>query len=65
MKKVIHPTWFSKTNVYCNGILIKQVSSTKKILSVDIWSGTHPFFVKKKKPFLKNQTERFLKRYIV
>nr|BCL05880.1 ribosomal protein L31 [Pteridomonas sp. YPF1301] len=63
MKKLIHPTWFLKANVYCNGIFIKQVSSTKSILSVDIWSGTHPFFIKKKTKYLKNQTDRFLKKY--
>ena len=64
MKKFIHPKWFLKTNVYCNGFLIKEVSSTKPILSVDIWSGNHPFFNSKKTNIsVKNQTERFLNKY--
>lgn len=64
MKKFIHPKWFKNTKVYCNGKLIKIMSSTKEILSVDIWSGNHPFFIKKKRyNTIEKQIPRFLKKY--
>ena len=43
-KKNIHPNWFVKTKVYCDGKEIMTISSTKPELHVDIWSGNHPFF---------------------
>jgi large subunit ribosomal protein L31 len=43
-KKDIHPNWFKKAHVYCDGKLITTTSSTKHDLYVDVWSGNHPFF---------------------
>jgi large subunit ribosomal protein L31 len=64
MKKNLHPKWFLKTPVYCNGRLIKFVSSTQNRINLDIWSGNHPFFISNKtKISLGGNTERFFKKY--
>ena len=38
----IHPEYYPNTKVYCDGQLVMKVGSTKPMLKVDIWSGTHP-----------------------
>ena len=43
-KKNIHPKWYEKSQVYCDGQLIMTTSSTKQNLYVDVWSGNHPFY---------------------
>jgi len=48
-KKGIHPTWYPKTKVYCDGQEIMTVSSTKPDLQVDIWSGIIHFSLDHKK----------------
>lgn len=64
MKKNNHPKWYTKTPVYCNGKLVKFVSSTQSAIYLDVWSGTHPFFAKTVKNLpIGNQMERFLKKY--
>ena len=42
-KKDLHPTFY-KTKVFCDGKLVLEVGTTKEELSVDIWSGNHPFY---------------------
>jgi len=63
-KKGIHPTWYAKTKVYCDGQEIMTVSSTKPDLQVDIWSGNHPFFTGSQKIIdTEGRVERFMKKY--
>ena len=63
-KKGIHPDWYTKTKVYCDGQEIMTVSSTKPDLQVDIWSGNHPFFTGSQKIIdTEGRVERFLKKY--
>lgn len=63
-KKNIHPKWFSKTKVYCDGQPIMTISSTKAELNVDIWSGNHPFYTGSQKIIdTEGRVERFLKKY--
>jgi large subunit ribosomal protein L31 len=63
-KKGIHPTWYLKTKVYCDGQEIMTVSSTKPDLQVDIWSGNHPFFTGSQKIIdTEGRVERFMKKY--
>jgi large subunit ribosomal protein L31 len=65
-KKNIHPEWFSSTKVYCNGNLIFEVGSTKKEISVDIWSGIHPFYTGSQKIIdTEGRVQRFYKKYNV
>lgn len=42
-KKNLHPNWYL-TKVYCDGQLVLEVGGTKKELTVEVWSGNHPFF---------------------
>ena len=64
VKKDIHPKWFKKSKVYCDGKHIFTTSSTKNILNVDIWSGNHPFFTGSQKIIdTEGRVERFIKKY--
>lgn len=44
MKKGIHPVWNKDAKVVLNGKTIMTVGSTSEELSVEIWSGNHPFY---------------------
>ncbi len=43
-KAEIHPTWYPDAKVYCNGELVMTVGSTQPEISVEVWSGNHPFY---------------------
>ncbi len=62
-KKHLHPEWY-KTKIYCDGKLVAEIGGTKKELTVDIWSGNHPFFTGSQK-FLDSEgrINLFEKRY--
>lgn len=63
-KNNIHPEWFSEAKVYCDGQHIMTVGSTKQKLSVDIWSGNHPFFTGSQRIIdTEGRVERFMKKY--
>nr|AGT54974.1 ribosomal protein L31 [Karlodinium veneficum] len=63
-KKLIPPTWYSNARVYLDDQLILKVGSTQSELSVDSWSGTHPFYTGAQKDAeIGGQLERFLKKY--
>jgi large subunit ribosomal protein L31 len=47
MKKNIHPKWNKNVPVVSNGQVIMHVDSTREELSVEIWSGNHPFYTGK------------------
>ena len=64
VKKDIHPKWFTKSKVYCDGKHILTTGSTKEKLNVDIWSGNHPFFTGSQKIIdTEGRVERFMKKY--
>ncbi|MCP4330558.1 MAG: 50S ribosomal protein L31 [Alphaproteobacteria bacterium] len=64
MKKKIHPKWFQKVNVYCDGQLIMKTGSTKQKLNVDIWSKNHPFYTGSQRLIdAEGRIERFFKKY--
>ena len=64
VKKYIHPKWFEKSKVYCDGKHILTIGSTKEKLNVDIWSGNHPFFTGSQKIIdTEGRVERFIKKY--
>ncbi len=63
MKKEIHPEWYPEAKVYHDGELIMVVGSTKPELSVEIWSGNHPFYTGQQRLVdTEGQVERFMKR---
>jgi large subunit ribosomal protein L31 len=62
-KKDLHPEWF-QTKIFCDGKLIFQVGSTKKELSVDIWSGNHPFYTGSQRIIdTEGRVEKFDRKY--
>ncbi len=44
MKKGIHPMWHNNAKITSNGKVIMTAGSTKEELTVEIWSGNHPFY---------------------
>jgi len=64
IKKRIQPQWFPHAKVYCAGQLIMKVGSTKPKLTVDIWSGNHPFYIGSNKILdTEGRVERFIRKY--
>ena len=62
-KKGLHPEWYT-SKIYCDGKLVLEVGSTKKELSVDIWSGNHPFYTGSQKIIdAEGRVEKFEKKY--
>ena len=63
MKKEIHPKWYPEAKVIHDGEVIMVVGSTKPELSVEIWSGNHPFYTGQQRLVdTEGQVERFMKR---
>ena len=63
-KADIHPKWYPDAKVFCNGKQVMTVGSTKPELSVDVWSGNHPFYTGTQKIIdTEGRVERFLRKY--
>lgn len=63
-KKDLHPKWYPESQVSCDGQLIMTVGSTRPTLSVDIWSGNHPFYTGSEKILdTEGRVERFMRKY--
>jgi len=63
MKKDLHPKWYPDAKVTHEGEVIMLVGSTKPEISVDIWSGNHPFYTGQQRLVdTEGQVERFMKR---
>nr|WGH12866.1 ribosomal protein L31 [Echinothamnion sp.] len=63
-QKNIHPEWYNKSKVYCDGKHIMTVGSTKEKLNIDIWSGNHPFFTGSQRIIdTEGRVEKFIKKY--
>ena len=63
-KPDIHPTWYPEAKVFCDGKEIMTVGSTKPQLSVDVWSGNHPFYTGTQKIIdTEGRVERFMRKY--
>jgi len=63
MKEKIHPEWYPEAKVYHEGEVIMVVGSTKPELTVEIWSGNHPFYTGQQRLVdTEGQVERFMKR---
>jgi large subunit ribosomal protein L31 len=63
MKKDLHPKWYPDAKVMHEGEVIMVVGSTRPEISVDIWSGNHPFYTGQQRLVdTEGQVERFMKR---
>ena len=63
-KPEIHPTWYPDAKVICNGEVVMTVGSTQPEISVDVWSGNHPFYTGTQKIIdTEGRVDRFLRKY--
>ena len=63
-KADIHPTWYTEAKVICNGEEIMTVCSTQPEISVEIWSGNHPFYTGTQKIIdTECRVDRFMRKY--
>ena len=63
MRKDIHPEWYPEAKVMVNGEVVMTVGATQPELSVEIWSGTHPFYTGQQRLVdTEGQVDRFYRR---
>jgi large subunit ribosomal protein L31 len=63
MKKDIHPKWYPEAKVIVDGEVVMTVGSTKPEISVEVWSGTHPFYTGTQRLLdIEGQVDRFYRR---
>jgi large subunit ribosomal protein L31 len=63
MKKGIHPEYYPDAKIYVNGEEVMTVGSTKPRMSVDVWSGNHPFYTGEQRIVdAAGQVDRFMRR---
>jgi large subunit ribosomal protein L31 len=63
MKEGIHPTWYPDAKVIVEGEEVMTVGSTLPEISVEIWSGTHPFYTGTQRLLdTEGQVDRFMRR---
>ena len=63
MKEAIHPKWYPDAKVIVEGEVVMPVASTKPEISVEVWSGTHPFYTGTQRLMdTEGQVDRFMRR---
>jgi large subunit ribosomal protein L31 len=63
MKEGIHPQWYPEAKVIVEGDVVMTVGSTVPEISVEIWSGTHPFYTGTQRLLdTEGQVDRFMRR---
>ena len=64
MKKDIHPEWYPECKVFFRGEQVMTVGATVPELTVEVWSGSQPFFTGKSS-FVDTtgRVERFQKKF--
>lgn len=60
----IHPTWFEKTPVLCDGKPLCYIGSTKRELQIDIWLANQAFYTNSQVLVdSEGRVEKFMKKY--
>ncbi|MBP6017249.1 MAG: 50S ribosomal protein L31 [Candidatus Promineofilum sp.] len=63
MKESIHPKWYPDAKVLVEGEVVMTVGSTKPEISIEVWSGTHPFYTGTQRLMdTEGQVDRFMRR---
>ena len=63
MKETIHPKLYPNAKVIVEGEVVMTVGSTKPEISVEVWSGTHPFYTGTQRLMdTEGQVDRFMRR---
>ena len=64
MKVGIHPEYYPEAKVFFRGEQVMTVGATVPELTVEIWSGSHPFYTGKQKIVdTAGRVERFRRKY--
>jgi large subunit ribosomal protein L31 len=62
-KKNLHPEYY-KTKIFCDGQIVLEVGGTKPQLTLELWSGNHPFYTGSQKILdTLGSVEKFERRY--
>jgi|TARA_B110000091_G_scaffold209169_1_gene249920 large subunit ribosomal protein L31 len=62
-KAGLHPD-FHVTKIFCDGKVVLEVGTTKEEMTVDIWSGNHPFYTGSQKIIdTEGRVEKFTRKY--
>lgn len=63
MKESLHPKWYPNAKVIVEGEEVMTVGATKPEISVEVWSGTHPFYTGTQRLMdTEGQVDRFMRR---
>ena len=63
-KSDIHPTWFKKSPVLCDGKPLCYIDSTKRELQIDIWLANQAFYTNSQVLVdSEGRVEKFMKKY--
>ena len=63
-KSDIHPTWFKRTPVLCDGKTLCYIGSTKRELQIDIWLTNQAFYNNSQVLVdSEGRVEKFMKKY--
>jgi large subunit ribosomal protein L31 len=63
MKQDIHPKWYPDAKVIVEGEVVMTVGSTRPEISIEVWSGTHPFYTGTQRLVdTEGQVDRFMRR---
>ena len=63
MKESIHPKWYPNAKVLVEGEEVMTVGSTKPEISIEVCSGTHPFYTGTQRLMdTEGQVDRFMRR---
>jgi len=63
-KSEIHPEWFKKTIIFCDGKPLCFIGSTKTQLNIDVWLTNHPFYTESQTIIdSEGRVEQFMKKY--
>lgn len=63
-KSEIHPKWFDKAPIFCDGKPLCLIGSTKSELQIDMWLANHPFYTDSQILVdSEGRVEKFMKKY--
>jgi len=63
-KSKIHPNWFIKAPIICDGKPLCLIGSTKQKLQIDMWLANHPFYTDSQIVIdSEGRVEKFMKKY--
>lgn len=61
----VHPEYYEDARVYYNGELVMTTGGTQREYNVDVWSGSHPFYLGDRSALATEEDylEKFRRKY--